>query len=572
MDEIENTELVDVSEVRETFKEEAEEPSKGEVQEEVFLERRSSVSSLKDRLAAFIVDTTIFVYAYFVIGTICRRVFFGSWDGPIPTYGWQGLAFHGIFAFLYFMYYFVFESVFYATPGKFLCWMYVRKKNGDFASMMSVFVRNLFRVFDYALPFIPFFMMELTKKRQRLGDFIAGTIVIRKQFTGNIHYGVTGTNIASASGRVLSAAIDLGIVGILTTGYVLLWSPEYPTLSKWLLIFTPLVPFLYFVITEPLIDTTPGKWIFGYVISHEDGTPVSFSSSVIRTVLRFFETNFIGLLAIWISQKKQRLGDLASDTIITRQRRSWYGGVALLVWLVVAILVFSVGKQNKANILTSEFRFNFMPTIEFMGGVAEESEYKELTLTHVRFAAGDVNTIRTPSVFAAGETVFIITDVYGYEKSGRMVWLQEDLDIRYPDAAIGLHQENIVDFHQVVQIRGGPVELTNSLKLPESAQDGTYIVTITVRDLFGHEQKIIKETFVVRNPQPATQAPTEPIPPQPAELVVQPKMPSEQPTQAPQPQLPPLSSPPPPSINVVPPSSQLPQESNTIPIPRSPSL
>jgi len=506
---------------------------------------------------------------------ICRRAFLGSWDGPIPTYGWQGLAFHGIFAFIYFMYYFVFESVFYATPGKFLCWMYVRKKNGDLASMMSVFVRNFGRIFDYILPFVPFFMMELTKKRQRLGDFIGGTIVIRKQFAENVRYAITEINIASASGRLISAFIDLGIVGLLTTGYILLWSPDHPSLSKWLLLFTPLVPFLYFVITESLIDTTPGKWIFGYMISHEDGTPVSFPSSVIRTVLRLFETNFIGLLAIWISRKKQRFGDLASDTIITRQNRSWSGGVALLVWLVVAVMVFWIGKQNKSNILTSEFRFNFMPTIEFMGGVAEESEYKELTLTHIRFAAGDVSTIRTPPMFSPGETVFIITDVYGYEKNGRMVWLQEDLDIKYPDSSIGLHQENIVDYHQVVQIRGGPVELTNSLKLPDAAQGGTYTVTITVRDLFGHDQKIIKETFEVSNPQPVTTPPIEPAPTvSPPTEPAQPVQPQEQPITPPQ-----IQPPPPPSINAVPPSAQpLPpqsppprQESNTIPIPRPPS-
>lgn len=511
----EETELVDVSEVAESLPEEEDE-TRGRIpkaEEDYQLEARSTIATLRERFAAFLIDTIILFYAYFLIGFSCRRAFYDSWSGPIPFYGWQGLAFHGVFIFAVFMYYLIFEGVFFATPGKFSCWMYVRQKNGEFPTMASVFVRNVFRVVDYILPFIPFFCMELTRKHQRAGDFIAGTTVIKKHKIREFTYNITMANIASASGRVLSSFIDLLIAVGLTFGYLLILSPDYPDVSRFLLLLSPLVPMLYFIITEPLTHTSPGKWIFGYTICHEDGLPVSFSGSVIRTFLRIFDLNPVGLLTLWLSPKRQRFGDLAADTIITSQKRHWYGGAALGVWVIISSVVFWAGWKNESNFLRPSFKLNFLPTLEVMGSIADESAYKELTLTHIRFAAEDVSIIRTPPVFKPGETVFIISDVYGYERSGRMVWLQEDLDVKYPDSSIGLHQENIVDYHQVIQTRGA-VELTNSIKLPPDAKDGTYTVTITVRDLFGHESKSTKETFEVKSVVPPTS--TVPVVPAPA--------------------------------------------------------
>lgn len=553
----EDTELVDVSEVSESLPAEDASKKRGEPDTEdelVYLESRSTIATIRERFAAFLIDMIFLFYAYYAIGVICRRAFYGSWSGPIPSYGWQGAAFHSLFFFFVFMYYLICEGVFFATIGKFCCWMYVRKKNGDFPALSSVFIRNVFRLFDYLLPFIPFFMMELTRRHQRLGDMIAGTTVIKKHRTREYIYNVTMANIASASGRVLSSLIDIVIAGTLTFGYILILSPEYPEISKWMLIFTPLVPLLYFLFSETLTHTSPGKWIFGYTICHEDGAPVSLSGSIVRTLVRIFDMNPVGLATVWISPKRQRFGDLAADTLITKQPRRWQGLLGLVVLSIISGLVFWAGWNNNASIIRPEFKFNFAPTLEIMGGFAEESAYKQLTVTHVRFAAGDVNTIRTPPVFQPGETVYIISDVYGYERSGRMVWIQEDLDVRYPDASIGLHQENIVDYHQVLQTRGA-VELTNSLKLPPDAKDGTYIVTITVRDLFGHQSATIKQTFDVRGPQPETAPVPETVQQQPGTAPQQ--TPQMTPPQNPGPSL----NAPPPGTNIPPPTGSPPPAS-----------
>ncbi len=547
MDEVENTELVDAIDVEDVLEEDKRPPMPQE--EELYLDRRSTIATLRERLAAFLIDCIVFFYAYFLIGTVARFVFYKQWEGPLPFYGWQGLAFNGAFLFCCFMYYFLLEGVFFATLGKFFCWMFVRKKDGSYASMSAIFVRNLLRVIDFALPILPFFCMELTKRHQRFGDVLAGTTVVKKHSSESEHFNITGDNIATASGRVLSFLIDLVIVGALFSGWLLLISPEHPGVSKWLLLFSPMVPFIYFAVTEGLTGTTPGKWVFGYTITDEDGNELSFAGSTIRTFLRLFDMNPVGLAALWVSPRKQRFGDLAAETLVSRQPRKWHGAVGLAVWFFISAVVLWSGLQNKNNIFSSEFKFNFLPTVEFMGTFAEESAYKELTLTNIRFAVNNVNTERMPATYLPGETVYIIFDVYGYERSGRMVWLQEDLDVRYPDGSIGLHQENVFDYHQPIR-SGAPVEFQNKVELRDNSQGGTYTVTITVRDLFAREKTQLKQTFEVRAPQPV--APPQPLPVPETQLRAD--MPQAVPAQ-------PVPSLPPPSINVVPPGSSLPPQS-----------
>ena len=65
---------------------------------------------------------------------------------------------------------------------------------------------------------------------------------------------------------------------------------------------------------------TPGKRVLGIQVIHEDGTPVSASSSVIRNLLRFADFfPFVytgGLVSMIVSRNFKRLGDLAAGTIV----------------------------------------------------------------------------------------------------------------------------------------------------------------------------------------------------------------------------------------------------------------
>jgi len=458
------------------------------------------IASLRERFAAFVIDTLFLFYLYWLYAAVYGRVFLGSFDATTPFDGWHAFALHGSFLVVCFLYYFVLEGIFLATVGKFLCWMTVRKRNGEPATLTGTFIRNLLRPIDYILIFPVVFLMENSHYHQRLGDLLGGTTVIKK-YRKYEPYPVGNENVASSSGRTIAMAIDIALFLIFIAGYVLLWTPKDPFMSRILLLLLPFVMLAYFVVIEMITETSPGKWLFAYKTCHDNGRRLTISGSLIRTIWRIFDTNPIGLLCIYISSRKQRPGDLAAGTVVIKHGRSAKGIFALLIALVLAFGTGYFGMANSTNILSPKFRWNFLPKLSVIDDlhiVFEPAEH-DLSVQSFRFAAGDPNDIRVPATFNPGETVFMIFELAGYKKEDRKVWLQEDLAVRYPDNTIGLRQNNIVDYQQVVK-GSGPIEFTNNITLPRNANPGQYEVFITVRDKIKGNEVKSTQLFYVRRP------------------------------------------------------------------------
>ncbi|HED32836.1 MAG TPA: RDD family protein [Gammaproteobacteria bacterium] len=82
-----------------------------------------------------------------------------------------------------------------------------------------------------------------------------------------------------------------------------------------------LIEWFYPVIFEVLnMGMTPGKKSIGIQVLNSDGTPIGWSASMLRNVLR--TVDFLplfygfGLISMLLSGKFQRLGDLAADTLV----------------------------------------------------------------------------------------------------------------------------------------------------------------------------------------------------------------------------------------------------------------
>lgn len=69
---------------------------------------------------------------------------------------------------------------------------------------------------------------------------------------------------------------------------------------------------------------TPGKRATGLRVVREHGEPVGFVASAIRTLLRLVDglpgMYAVGIVAVLLSRKNQRLGDMAAGTIVIRER------------------------------------------------------------------------------------------------------------------------------------------------------------------------------------------------------------------------------------------------------------
>jgi uncharacterized RDD family membrane protein YckC len=80
---------------------------------------------------------------------------------------------------------------------------------------------------------------------------------------------------------------------------------------------------LYYVGLEATQGATLGKMMLGLRIVKVDGTPIGWSESIIRNLLRIIDGLFgylVGAILIWTSPQRQRLGDRLAKTVVIRRQ------------------------------------------------------------------------------------------------------------------------------------------------------------------------------------------------------------------------------------------------------------
>ncbi|MBI1349470.1 hypothetical protein GC163_24660 [bacterium] len=131
----------------------------------------------------------------------------------------------------------------------------------------------------------------------------------------------------------IGAAIALSFIGGHTPGLVF----GTMNLVKFFLEWGYTITFEYF-----WNGRTPGKYLCGLRVMHENGQPLSWWGALIRNLIRMADNiplaviygslvgqvfdyapiYGIGLLSIWFTPKMQRLGDLVARTVVVHERRT----------------------------------------------------------------------------------------------------------------------------------------------------------------------------------------------------------------------------------------------------------
>ncbi len=129
--------------------------------------------------------------------------------------------------------------------------------------------------------------------------------------------------------RFLSAFVDLlieaALVGALAAALFGLLSTAVAAAGLALGVFAVL--FGYHVLWEVLgSGRTPGKRVAGLRVVRDGGGPVRFRESAVRNIIRVVDllppvTYAVGALAIMLTSRNQRLGDLAAGTLVVRAPR-----------------------------------------------------------------------------------------------------------------------------------------------------------------------------------------------------------------------------------------------------------
>jgi uncharacterized RDD family membrane protein YckC len=119
-----------------------------------------------------------------------------------------------------------------------------------------------------------------------------------------IVYGVTGRIIAGVFG------------GVTEGGFELHGGP-----AAFAILLNFVISMGYFIILESSWNgQTLGKKLVGIRVVREDGSPIDVQEAVLRNLLRIIDAlpflYLLGIILIWTSDKKQRLGDRVAKTVV----------------------------------------------------------------------------------------------------------------------------------------------------------------------------------------------------------------------------------------------------------------
>ncbi len=82
--------------------------------------------------------------------------------------------------------------------------------------------------------------------------------------------------------------------------------------------------FVYYWVCEGLWGQTLGKRLCDLRVLRVDGSPIGLGRALVRTLARVVDVlpvfYLVGAVAIWLTPRHQRLGDLAAGTVVVRPR------------------------------------------------------------------------------------------------------------------------------------------------------------------------------------------------------------------------------------------------------------
>ena len=133
-------------------------------------------ASLGNRFAAGLVDLICALVLMFLIGLVSGETLINTESGlSVELHGLSAI----VFMIMWIAVFPVVEGITGKTIGKKIIGIEVAGKNGERGTLMQSLVRHIFDIIDYCL-LIGLIVASFNKDKQRIGDLVANTIVIKK--------------------------------------------------------------------------------------------------------------------------------------------------------------------------------------------------------------------------------------------------------------------------------------------------------------------------------------------------------------------------------------------------------
>lgn len=120
--------------------------------------------------------------------------------------------------------------------------------------------------------------------------------------------------------RIAAFVIDFVLISIASG---LAWAAVIGLSQLLAAVLYSVVGLAYFVYLEGTYGQTIGKMVMDVVVVTEDGDPIDYLRAAIREFVRLVDTlpypfHGVGMIAIYVTDHEQRLGDLAAETLVVR--------------------------------------------------------------------------------------------------------------------------------------------------------------------------------------------------------------------------------------------------------------
>lgn len=124
--------------------------------------------------------------------------------------------------------------------------------------------------------------------------------------------------------RIVALIIDVLLIGVVTSALSgLLGQGRLASAGS---LIGLVITFGYYIYFEGTYGQTIGKMALDIVVVTEDGDDVDYGPATIRTILRIIDAlpflYLVGIILVLVTDRKQRLGDIAADTVVVRAREN----------------------------------------------------------------------------------------------------------------------------------------------------------------------------------------------------------------------------------------------------------
>ena len=143
-------------------------------------------------------------------------------------------------------------------------------------------------------------------------------------------------SLASIGSRFLALAVDsliqggvFAVIFLLAALATFISGRSIDTVGDWAMAIVILAWFLinqgYFALFEAIWNgQTPGKRVVGLRVISVTGRPISVFEAILRNVVRIADQMpgiyAIGMISVFVTERNQRLGDLAAGTVVVHER------------------------------------------------------------------------------------------------------------------------------------------------------------------------------------------------------------------------------------------------------------